>query len=149
MLDFEIDYELNKFKIDNELNKFETYEILPDFYRAKIVERLRLSAVQIKLRVLNLIKKMDIEIQKLEAAHGRSSSALHRSKIWAQIHSLKLLRTVTLAGLDKFDTYIISENSKVLENLIRALERMFEAKFFKFTILAKESLKLIRSIEAL
>ena len=139
MLDYEIDYDLDK---------FQTFKFLPDQVRDRIVEKLRMTALQFKIRIDNLIVNMDNEIIKLEDAHKRTGSSFYKSKLWAQINSLKLLRTITQAGLEKFNTYIVSEDSKVLENLVITLENLFEVKFFKFSVLARASVKLLQSIEA-
>lgn len=138
MLDFETDYELKN---------YELIEFLPDQVRDKIVEKLRKTAIEIKLKVLKLVQKMDDEIVKLGDAYPKATSPFIKGKIWTQIRSLKLLKTVTVAGLDKFDQYIISENSRVLENLIRSIERLFECKFMKFTMIAKTSLKLLTAVK--
>lgn len=139
MDEFELDYLENK-------EKYENFEILPDPLRRKIVEKLRKLAVRLKFKILDLVHKIDKEIDKLEDGYTRTNNPVLKGKVWAQINSLKLLKTVTLAGLDKFDRYIISENSQVLENLIRALEKLFEAKFFNFTTLAKTTLALLKLI---
>lgn len=142
MLDFETDYELGKF------TELQPYDFLPDQVRDKIVNQLRMTAIQIKLKIDDLIVKMDNEIIKLEDAYKATGNAYYKSKFWTQIHSLKMLRSLTQMGLDKFNHYVISEESKVLENLIRTLEKLFEAKFFKFSVLAKASLKLIEAVKS-
>ena len=113
MLDFETNLELGKF------NELQAYDFLPDQVRDKIVEQLRMTAIQVKIRIDDLIAKMDNEIIKLEDAYKATGNAYYKSKLWTQIHSLKMLRGLTKMGLDKFNDYIISEESKVLENLVR------------------------------
>lgn len=134
-------------ELDNELDKLRELDFIPDKIRDQIIEKLRMTALQIKIKIDALIVKMDNEITKLEDAYQRTGNAFYKSKLWTQINSLKLLRTVTQAGLDKFDKYIVSEDSDLLEKLIRTLEKLFEAKFFKFSVLARASLKLLESME--
>ena len=141
MLDFETNYELGNFKSSE-------YDFLPDQIRDQIVEKMRMAAVQVKIKVDQLIVNMDNEIIKLEEAYKQTGNAYYKSKLWTQIQSLKLLRTVTQAGLNKFNDYIISEDSKVLENLIRSLEKLFEAKFFKYSVIARASLKLLEVVKS-